>query len=132
MCLFKFFSVFCPTVIRIGVLFFLHDFNQTNVGLFSCKLFPYDKFTNLVQFFSPALNAFSITATIDGIEQLTGNNFSSWKAKVTVVLGVLDLDYALRVNAPTSPAIGVENYDELKKIMMHFLRSGSGPTARLL
>ncbi|XP_062194359.1 uncharacterized protein LOC133897587 [Phragmites australis] len=62
-----------------------------------------------------ALNASSIAATIDGIEQLTGNNFPAWKAKVTVVLGVLDLDYALRVDAPTAPAIGVENYDELKK-----------------
>ncbi|XP_062208765.1 uncharacterized protein LOC133910267 [Phragmites australis] len=62
-----------------------------------------------------ALNASSIAATIDGIEQLTGNNFPAWKAKVTVVLGVLDLDYALRVDAPTAPTVGVENYDELKK-----------------
>ncbi|XP_062213777.1 uncharacterized protein LOC133914773 [Phragmites australis] len=44
-----------------------------------------------------------------------GNNFPTWKEKVTIVLGVLDLDYALRVDTLTAPTVAVENYGELKK-----------------
>ncbi|GAV83481.1 UBN2_2 domain-containing protein, partial [Cephalotus follicularis] len=37
---------------------------------------------------------------INGIEQLNGTNFTSWKEKIGVVLGVMDLDYALRMEKP--------------------------------
>ena len=63
--------------------------------------------------FSSSLNAFTVATTIDSIEQLMGNNFPAWKAKVAVLLGILNLDYALRVDASTAPVVGVENYDEL-------------------
>nr|CCI55442.1 PH01B031C15.25 [Phyllostachys edulis] len=62
-----------------------------------------------------AINASNVAATIDNIEQLTGSNFLAWKEIISVVLGVLDLDYALRVTSPIPPIDGEDNYDEKKK-----------------
>ena len=38
-----------------------------------------------------------------GIEPLTGTNFASWRDAVKLTLGMMDLDYALRHDPPTSP-----------------------------
>ena len=80
------------------------------------QILPHDNVLIWFNLSPSALNASSIVVTIEGIEHLMRNNFLTWKTKVTVVLDVLDLDYALRMDVPTAPAIGVENYDELKKI----------------
>ena len=61
-------------------------------------------------------NAANVATTIDGIEHLTGSNFPVWKDKINMVLGVLDLDYALRFDEPVAPTSEEENYAEKKKI----------------
>ncbi|XP_039130887.1 uncharacterized protein LOC120267280 [Dioscorea cayenensis subsp. rotundata] len=38
----------------------------------------------------------NVFATLNGIPMLNGANFKVWKNKVTLVLGCMDLDYALR------------------------------------
>ena len=60
-------------------------------------------------------NAANVATTIDGIEHLTGSNFPVWKDKINMVLGVLDLDYALRFDEPVAPTSEEENYVEKKK-----------------
>ena len=61
-------------------------------------------------------NVANVATTIDGIEHLTGSNFPVWKDKINMVLGVLDLDYALRFDEPVAPTSEEENYAEKKKI----------------
>jgi hypothetical protein len=51
--------------------------------------------------------------TINGIEKLHGNNFPSWKNKLEIALGMLELDYALENDKPEAPAAGVDSFDEL-------------------
>ncbi|XP_012854387.1 PREDICTED: uncharacterized protein LOC105973892 [Erythranthe guttata] len=41
-----------------------------------------------------------ITANINSIPTLNGSNFKSWKENLLIVLGVHDLDLALRVDSP--------------------------------
>ncbi|XP_042423536.1 uncharacterized protein LOC122011190 [Zingiber officinale] len=43
----------------------------------------------------------SITSQITSIETLTGSNFKEWNEQIRLVLGVMDLDYALWVDKPT-------------------------------
>ena len=52
---------------------------------------------------------------INGIEQLNGNNFVSWKEKLEMTLALLNVDYALLNDPPEAPNEGVENYEALKK-----------------
>lgn len=44
-------------------------------------------------------------------EHYDGTNFPSWNKDVLAILKVLDLDYALREDKPTAPAVGTKNYD---------------------
>ena len=44
------------------------------------------------------MNASSISANLNNIPTLTGSNFAKWKEHVSIVLGCMDLDYALRVD----------------------------------
>ncbi|WVZ83644.1 hypothetical protein U9M48_030772 [Paspalum notatum var. saurae] len=47
-----------------------------------------------------------IAERIKGITQLTGTNFHEWREEIRLVLGVMDLDHALREDAPTAPVAG--------------------------
>ncbi|KAL6332313.1 hypothetical protein AAG906_004877 [Vitis piasezkii] len=42
----------------------------------------------------------SISANVDNIPVLNGTNFKKWKEHVIIVLGCMDLDYALREDHP--------------------------------
>nr|XP_009619667.1 uncharacterized protein LOC104111632 [Nicotiana tomentosiformis] len=42
----------------------------------------------------------NITANINSIPMLNGTNFKSWKKNLNIVLGVMDLNFALRVDSP--------------------------------
>jgi len=59
-------------------------------------------------------SASTITAQIGSIEPLTGSNFPSWKSSLLIVLGMNDLDYALRVEEPKAPEAGTEDYEALR------------------
>ncbi|KAK3032400.1 hypothetical protein RJ639_036417 [Escallonia herrerae] len=48
--------------------------------------------------YSPA----AITGYLSSIESLSGTNFRKWKEQISIILGVMDLDYALRVDAPAA------------------------------
>ena len=50
-----------------------------------------------------ALNPTAINSYLFGIEALSGTNFKKWKEQIGIVLGILDLDYALRESALTKP-----------------------------
>ena len=45
-------------------------------------------------------NSTNITASINSIPMLNGTNFKSWKDNLLIVLGVMDLDLALRIDSP--------------------------------
>jgi hypothetical protein len=55
----------------------------------------------------------NIIGTINGIEKLHVNNFSSWKNKLEISLGMLELDYALENDNPVAPAAVVYSLIEL-------------------
>jgi hypothetical protein len=55
----------------------------------------------------------NIRGTINGIEKLHVNNFSSWKNKLEISLGILELDYALENDNPVAPAAVVYSLIEL-------------------
>ncbi|XP_039143901.1 uncharacterized protein LOC120281015 [Dioscorea cayenensis subsp. rotundata] len=42
----------------------------------------------------------NVSATLSGVPVLSGTNFKTWKNKVTLVLGCMDLDHALREPRP--------------------------------
>ena len=42
----------------------------------------------------------SISANVNNIPTLNGTNFKKWKEHVIIVLGCMDLDYALREDRP--------------------------------
>jgi hypothetical protein len=67
-------------------------------------------FTNFSLIYHSAPN---IISTINGIEKLNGNNFPSWKNKLEIALGMLELDYAFENDKPEAPAAGVDGFDEL-------------------
>jgi hypothetical protein len=55
----------------------------------------------------------NIISTINGIEKLNGNNFPSWKNKLEIALGMLELDYTLENDKLEAPAAGVDGFDGL-------------------
>ena len=61
-------------------------------------------------------NASQIAGIINGIEQLTGSNFGTWKEKLEITLALLYIDYALLKDPPIEPTEGDENYDALKRV----------------
>lgn len=72
------------------------------------------KYPLTILFLHVASNASNIVGLINGIEQLNGNNYPSWKEKLEIMLALLDLDYALNNEAPKESEDGCENYDVLK------------------
>jgi len=50
------------------------------------------------------------TKLLSTIEHYDGTNFPSWNQDVLCILKTLDLDYALREDKPTAPAVGTQNY----------------------
>ena len=44
----------------------------------------------------------SISANVNNILVLNGTNFKKWKEHVMIVLGCMDLDYALREDRPAN------------------------------
>ena len=61
-----------------------------------------------------ASNASLIAGIINGIEQLNGSNYATWKEKLEITLALLNIDYAFLNDPPEAPKEGVENYDALK------------------
>ena len=49
------------------------------------------------------VNASSISSNLNSIPVLNGSNFLKWKEHVNIVLGCMDLDFALRVDEPPKP-----------------------------
>ena len=45
-------------------------------------------------------SATAISANVNNIHVLNGTNFKNWKEHVIIVLGCMDLDYALREDRP--------------------------------
>jgi hypothetical protein len=60
-------------------------------------------------------NASHIAGIINGIEQLNGSNYATWKEKLEITLALLNIDYALLNDPPKAPDEGPENYDALKR-----------------
>ena len=90
-----------PDILRWGLPLF--EFNicfGTYVSLF-CLFFV------LCLAMTPA----NITANINSIPMLNGSNFKSWQENLLIVLGVMDLDLALRVDSPP-PLTDKSTFDE--------------------
>ena len=56
-------------------------------------------------------NPTNVTSNINLIPMLNGLNFKEWKEKFSIVLGVMDLDLALRVDSP-APATDLSTSDQ--------------------
>ncbi|KAK3002003.1 hypothetical protein RJ639_020929 [Escallonia herrerae] len=67
--------------------------------------------------YSPAV----ITGYLSSIESLSGTNFRKWKEQISIILGVMDLDYALWVDAPA--ALTAESSTEQKAAYEKWERS---------
>ncbi|KAK2996943.1 hypothetical protein RJ639_026301 [Escallonia herrerae] len=67
--------------------------------------------------YSPAV----ITGYLSSIESLSGTNFRKWKEQISIILEVMDLDYALRVDAPA--ALTAESSTEQKAAYEKWERS---------
>ncbi|XP_071724622.1 uncharacterized protein [Rutidosis leptorrhynchoides] len=96
-----------------GLLFVL--FNENNLELFFlfCQSVPD---TVLYAAWSSP-NQANITASINSIPMLNGTNFKSWKENLPIVLGVMDLDLALRTDPPVdiTKASTIEEIDLMEK-----------------
>ena len=57
-------------------------------------------FSIVVVLFS-TINHVNITVSINSIPMLNDSNFKSWKDNLLIVLGVMDLDLALRTDSPS-------------------------------
>ena len=60
-------------------------------------------------------STFSISANVNNISMLNGTNFKKWNEHVIIVLGCMDLDYALRNDRP--PNLTSASTAEQKAIM---------------
>ena len=66
--------------------------------------------------FYSALNPSLISGLLNSIEHLNGTNFPTWKEQISINLGVMDLDYALREKAPVPLSSDDENLAERTKV----------------
>ncbi|KAK6115317.1 hypothetical protein DH2020_007586 [Rehmannia glutinosa] len=48
------------------------------------------------------MSATSISANTNNIPMLNGSNFKDWKENILIILGCMDVDYALRIEQPPS------------------------------
>ncbi|KAI3771808.1 hypothetical protein L6452_02977 [Arctium lappa] len=69
---------------------------------------------------TPIISASTLTPSY-GIEPLTGTKFSTWRDSVKLTLGVMDLDHALRADAP--PALNDKSTTEQKRVYDQWERS---------
>ena len=63
----------------------------------------------------------NITANINSIPMLNGSNFKSWQENLLIVLGVMDLDLALRVDSP--PPLTDKSTSDEKRDMKRWEKS---------
>ena len=61
----------------------------------------YDIFVTNCEFYCYCSTSF-ISANVNNILVLNDTNFKKWKEHVMIVLGCMDLDYALRENCPAN------------------------------
>ena len=64
-------------------------------------------------FDSATSSASNITASINSIPMLNGTNFKTWHENLYIVLGIMDLDLALRVSSPVP--LNVESSSDEKR-----------------
>ncbi|KAK1603145.1 hypothetical protein QYE76_007880 [Lolium multiflorum] len=62
-----------------------------------------------------ATNVSNIAGMLNGIEQLNGSNYVTWKEKLEITMALLNIDYALLNDPPEVPKENNENYEALKK-----------------
>ncbi|KAK3032597.1 hypothetical protein RJ639_037361 [Escallonia herrerae] len=62
-----------------------------------------------------------IIGYFSSIESLSGTNFRKWKEQISIILGIMDLDYALRVDTPA--ALTAESSTEQKAAYEKWERS---------
>ncbi|KAK2992868.1 hypothetical protein RJ640_011961 [Escallonia rubra] len=78
----------------------------------------------------------AITGYLSSIESLSGTNFRKLKEQISIILGVMNLDYVLRVNAPaalttetsTEQKAAYENWERSNRIFIMIMK-GSIATA---
>jgi hypothetical protein len=113
-------SKFYPTI-NFGILW--HDLILTNVEFNSCKriiLWYFCIFwTNDVVNLSEGASAANILSQLAAIKPLDETNYSTWKENIEPMLGLSELDYALRSARPVPPEVGEPDYDN--KVMKHDL-----------
>ena len=63
----------------------------------------------------------NVAAGMNAIPMLNGSNFKAWQEKVHIVLGVMDLDLALRIDKPAD--INDESTSEQKRELEQWERS---------
>ena len=56
-------------------------------------------------------NPSSSTSNINSIPMLNGSNFNEWKENLSINLGVMDLDLALRVDS-LAPVTDLSTFDQ--------------------
>ncbi|KAK3020470.1 hypothetical protein RJ639_047124 [Escallonia herrerae] len=61
---------------------------------------------------APLLGPVAITSYLSSTESLSGTNFRKWKEQISLILGIMDLDYDLWVDAPA--ALTTESSTEQK------------------
>ena len=64
---------------------------------------------------SATSSASNINVNINSIPMLNGTNFKTWHENLQIVLGIMDLDLALRVSSPVS-LIDESSFDEKRDI----------------
>ena len=64
---------------------------------------------------SATSSASNINANINSIPMINGTNFKTWHENLQIVLGVMDLDLALRVSSP-APLIVESSSNEKRDI----------------
>ena len=82
------FSVSCDGVYLYLIIFCLL--------WYLCELFVY-----LLCLYSVSAPTSNISAGINSIPILNGTNFKEWRENILIVLGVMDLDLALRIDCPS-------------------------------
>ncbi|KAF1870905.1 hypothetical protein Lal_00030216 [Lupinus albus] len=76
----------------------------------------YNKFSMVFK-----LNVATISANMNSVTILNGNNFKDWKENILIVLGCMDLDFALRMEQP--PSIMDSSISEERKTYEKWERS---------
>ena len=84
------------------------------------------------------MNPIAIRGYLSGIEQLSGANFKKWKEQIGILLGCMDLDYALReptATKPTSESTNVqkalyEKWERSNRMSLMIMKGSITPAIR--